>query len=362
MAKVTTSIDFLPLGLALLIICVLGVMGNILCAIVLSRARMRSTYSILTLGLTFCDALYLLTKLIRYGLLSMFVYFDIFDWYTEIFYPIVGPHLRAITFTAHTGSTYFTMIVAIDRYISINWPVEARFLCTRRRAVVSMIGVFLFSILYNIPRWFEFHTEDFPCPKADLNNDNATSLSSCTVYKMEQSQLRSDPEYKLYYIFWSYFVIMFLVPFTSLSYFNFTIFTAIKRSSKARQKMTSQQKRDASFALMLFSVVIVFLVCSVDYLILDILSYLRIPYDSFWDKLGNFLLSLNSAANFIIYCAFGKKFRKEFFLFLNEISGGRWYADEVASTSKIYTNSAVSGTDNTTVTKVQNTATAITLL
>jgi len=107
--------------------------------------------------------------------------------------------------------------------------------------------------------------------------------------------------------------------------------------------MTSQQKRDASFALMLFSVVIVFLVCSVDYLVLDILSYLKIPYDSFWDKLGNFLLSLNSAVNFIIYCAFGKKFRKEFFLFLNEISGGRWYPDEVASTSKVYTNSAVSG-------------------
>lgn len=99
MAKVTTTIDFLPLGLALLIVCTLGVIGNALCAIVLSRTRMRSTYSILTLGLTFCDALYLLTKLIRYGLLSLFLYADVFDWYTEIFYPIFGPYLRALTFT-----------------------------------------------------------------------------------------------------------------------------------------------------------------------------------------------------------------------------------------------------------------------
>lgn len=99
MVKVTTSIDFLPLGLALLIVCVFGLLGNVLCAIVLSRSKMRSTYSILTLGLTFCDAVYLLTKLIRYAVLSMFLYFDLFDGYTEVFYPIFGPYLRALTFT-----------------------------------------------------------------------------------------------------------------------------------------------------------------------------------------------------------------------------------------------------------------------
>lgn len=106
MVKVTTTIDFLPLGLALLIVCVLGVIGNVLCAVVLSRTKMRSTYSILTLGLTFCDAIYLLTKLIRYAVLSAFVYFDVSDWYTEIFYPICGPYLRAITFTGTQNKIY----------------------------------------------------------------------------------------------------------------------------------------------------------------------------------------------------------------------------------------------------------------
>lgn len=98
---------------------------------------------------------------------------------------------------------------------------------------------------------------------------------------------------------------------------------------------------------MLFSVVVVFLVCSVDYLVLDILSYLQIPYNEFWDSLGNFLLSLNSALNFIIYCAFGKKFRREFFLFLNEISKGALCKKErlaVVSGSRGASNSlAVSG-------------------
>lgn len=76
---------------------------------------MRSTYSILTLGLTFCDAVYLLTKLIRYALLSMFVYFDLFDGYTEVFYPIFGPYLRAITFTGMkiTACIYISYIIYI---------------------------------------------------------------------------------------------------------------------------------------------------------------------------------------------------------------------------------------------------------
>ncbi len=95
---------------------------------------------------------------------------------------------------------------------------------------------------------------------------------------------------------------------------------------------------------MLFSVVIVFLLCSVDYLVLDILSYLKISYDSFWDNLGNFLLSLNSAVNFIIYCAFGKKFRNEFFVFLNETTKGAWCPNAVHVGSRIVSNSnAVSG-------------------
>lgn len=121
------------------------------------------------------------------------------------------------------------MVVAVDRYISVCWPVKARFLCTRRRAKVCVAGVFIFSILYNIPRWLEFHTEAVSACSLNENATTDVNETTCTavVYKMEQSELRYDPDYKNYYIFWSYFAIMFLLPFTSLSYFNFAIFLAV---------------------------------------------------------------------------------------------------------------------------------------
>ncbi len=80
---VKQPVEFLPLGLALWVVCVFGLFGNLLSAVVLRRPKMKSTYSILTLGLTFCDIIYLLMKLLRYGLLSMFEYLEVTNTYTE---------------------------------------------------------------------------------------------------------------------------------------------------------------------------------------------------------------------------------------------------------------------------------------
>jgi hypothetical protein len=76
-------------------------------------------------------------------------------------------------------------------------------------------------------------------------------------------------------------------------------------------KMSSIQRRDASFATMLVGVVVVFLLCSLDYLVLDLMDYFGAAYSLFWVNLGNFLLTVNSAVNFLIYCVCGQKFREE---------------------------------------------------
>lgn len=75
--------------------------------------------------------------------------------------------------------------------------------------------------------------------------------------------------------------------------------------------LTSTQRRDTSFSVMLIGVVLVFLLCNVDYLVLDILEYSGVEYSIFWNELGNFLLTINSAVNFLIYCVCGWKFRQE---------------------------------------------------
>jgi hypothetical protein len=74
---------------------------------------------------------------------------------------------------------------------------------------------------------------------------------------------------------------------------------------------------------MLVSIVALFLICSTDYLVIDLLTYFNKPYPPFWDQLGNFLLTVNSAGNFIIYCAFGRKFRQELKSMMNQMCWGK---------------------------------------
>jgi hypothetical protein len=248
-SKVPTSIPFLPFGLGLIIIITIGVIGNILSSLVLSKKRLRSSYSVLTLGLTFADSVYLITKFFRYGLDSLFRHYGIVTHYTTIFLPLIGPYLRPLTFTggrllitcanskvkcnksfyairilftfltAHTASTYFTMAIALDRYIALSRPSLARKLCTTKKAMFTSIVVVGFALLYNVPRWWEFYTEDY------LDQEDMTK------YYMKMSSLRNDPDYKLYYIFWSYFIVMFCLPFLTLSILNLLVWKSVSCNS-----------------------------------------------------------------------------------------------------------------------------------
>lgn len=101
-----TTIPYIPFGLGIIIVTAFGILGNLLSAIVLSRKRLRSSYTVLTLGLTFVDTVYLITKLLRYGLQSLFVNYGIADAYVKMVLPLAGPYLRSITFTGEQKSSY----------------------------------------------------------------------------------------------------------------------------------------------------------------------------------------------------------------------------------------------------------------
>ncbi len=101
---VITKIPYLPLGLGIIIVTLLGILGNLVSVLVLSRKRLQSSYSVLTLGLTFVDTVYLVTKLLRYGLASAFEHYETAMTYLNVLLPISGPYLRAITFTGNMNN------------------------------------------------------------------------------------------------------------------------------------------------------------------------------------------------------------------------------------------------------------------
>ncbi len=69
-----------------------------------------------------------------------------------------------------------------------------------------------------------------------------------------------------------YLVVMYIVPFTLLALLNLRIYIQIRRSTAERAKLTRLQQREIGMATMLICVVIVFFVCNILALVVNILE------------------------------------------------------------------------------------------
>lgn len=69
-----------------------------------------------------------------------------------------------------------------------------------------------------------------------------------------------------------YLVIIWVVPFVSLALLNLRIYVQIRHSQAERAKLTRQEQREIGMATMLICVVIVFFVCNVLALVVNLLE------------------------------------------------------------------------------------------
>ncbi len=77
------------------------------------------------------------------------------------FFQCILPWVYSVGLAAQTASVYLTVTVTIERYLAVCLPFKARSLCTRGRARKSVIFVIVFSVLYNLTRFFEYRTESY---------------------------------------------------------------------------------------------------------------------------------------------------------------------------------------------------------
>ncbi|XP_035705474.1 FMRFamide receptor isoform X2 [Folsomia candida] len=294
---------FIVLGIGISVVAILGIIGNGLSAVVLSRPQMKSSVTCLLLGLTFCDTLLISISIFVYSMpyMSIYIKSPFLLQYYYLYYPIVAPWLYATSITAQTASVYLTVAVTIERYIAVCHSLQARSICTWRRARMCVVAVLTFSITYNLPRWFEVITVPDECARMRTN---------VTTYMNEMSELRGNEYYIKFYINWAYCIIMYLIPFSGLVVFNFCIYRQVRKANRERAQLSKLQKREMGLASMLLIVVVVFLMCNILPLVNNIL-------ESIWNvevekliALSNFLVIFNSSVNFVIYCTCGERFRR----------------------------------------------------
>jgi hypothetical protein len=90
---------FIVNGLGITVVAILGVIGNILSAVVLSRPQMRSSVTCLLIGLTFCDSLLVFLSILIFGLPAISDFTGTLKTYRHVFYPLWVPYFYPISIT-----------------------------------------------------------------------------------------------------------------------------------------------------------------------------------------------------------------------------------------------------------------------
>ncbi|CAG9818443.1 unnamed protein product [Phaedon cochleariae] len=299
--EVINSFRFITNGLLINLVGLLGVLGNIISMIILSRPQMRSSINYLLIGLARIDTVLIVTSMLLFGLPGIYPYSSYMFNYYYVVYPHITPVVFPLATVAQTASVYLTLVVSLERFVAVCHPLRAKSLCTYGRARIYVIAIIAFSAAYNLPRLWE----------AAIQKE-WSSVHNETVYCPQSTPFRDDPAYRAIYIHWLYLICMYLLPFGMLAVLNASIYRQVLRANKERQRLSRHQKREIGLATMLLGVVVVFFICNILPLVINIIETfeLRIRFDLIYlIHTSNLLVTINSSVNFLIYVIFGEKFK-----------------------------------------------------
>ena len=134
-------------------------------------------------------------------------------------------------------SIYMTVGLACERFNSTSNPFLHRTRqneSTCHRLLLYILPVITFSVVYNIPKFFDLKIEEKPKEFADA------LVRKNTQFDMQPTDLRNNPAYILWYINVSNLVVTSVVPLLLLTYFNYKIYTSLKERQIRKANMVSK--------------------------------------------------------------------------------------------------------------------------
>jgi len=286
-----------------------GLMGNVLCLLVLFQKNMRKfCYTYLLIGLTFSD-IFLLTLSIIRTLMALQVLTNV------LAHPTVSIAVFFWDWMCTAGTKLYTVAISLERCFAICSPLGARGRLTPSYGVRIAVGVFLLDLLVTVTSFLYDRYGDF---------------QSFQIYVA---------------------VILHFLPFSVVLLLNVIIYFGLRNFQKTRKSLNEiESSEQVSVTRMLFTVVAVFGFCYSFEFTRRILSFQKGYFDydkyEYYDYLINQLADigyvLNSSVNFLIYYLLGKTFRHQTILLIKRFFWGK------PSTSKRPITKTQSNISNTT--------------
>ena len=139
------------------VILAVGFSGNVTSLVVFEIQRRNKGSK--TLSLLIClataDSLYLFTNIFSRMLPTISKYIYLGEELTWAIY--VKPYFTALASIFQAFAAYMVFAVTLHRYLIITKPLKANIWMSGRKVVGLVVGLLLFSIAFNIPRFFELH-------------------------------------------------------------------------------------------------------------------------------------------------------------------------------------------------------------
>lgn len=140
---------FVLYGIVAGIVCVLGLIGNVISVAVLSQDSKTPVASFQLMALAVADNLFLALWFIHYSLRYV-LRFSGSPVPPALTY--VRVHTFPVLYTAQMWTIWLTVVIAFTRYIAVCWPYLAVSIHNIDKVRLQVYAVTAFSVIYNLPR------------------------------------------------------------------------------------------------------------------------------------------------------------------------------------------------------------------
>jgi len=284
------------------IICIFGLLGNLLTLVILTRKRLKSscdgTERTVNVGLfslavsDFCCCL----SLLPHGIWAQ----ERFFYKSLSFHLLYKTYSHAFINTFFLTSTWLTVTMATSRYLAICHPFRARHLIGLAGTRLSIFLVCFVCVVFNIPKFLENTTK---CP---LMQNNKTR---CHMWVWTDGPYMKYEKAQTVYT-WLYFSLGICLPLAMLAFCNICLVRVLRESSKLRRRYRVPAAHvDSNYRItsILVTIVVMYILLVSPAEILRFMSNDEHRMNII--EVANMLQTVNFACNFVLYFMLNVHFR-----------------------------------------------------